>query len=136
MPGFRLKSLARVQMIRKGLAAARLADTQPHAPAEQHRPALERALLGDRGGVHVLAAAGIDRTTVAQQLAGTGPAQTEADEVRAAEQALMLAVQARRRAERDEDYRDRQQRVLTDRAEQQAPEALAFIPHHPSGEHR
>lgn len=136
MPGFRLKSLARLHMIREGLAAARRADTQPHAPAEQHRPALERALLGDRGGVHVLAAAGIARTTAAQQLAGTGPAQTEADEVRAAEQALMLAVQARRRADLVRDHRDRQQRALPGRAEQQALEALASTAHHQPGDHR
>ncbi|HRO31541.1 hypothetical protein [Citricoccus sp.] len=149
MPGFRRKSLAHVRTLREDLAAARLADAQPPAPAEQHRgapdglhrSALERTLFEDRGGVHVLVAAGIARAATAQHLAGTESAesesaQAEADEVRAAEQALMLAVQARRRAERVRDHRDRQQRALTGRADQQELDALASTAHRPSGDHR
>ncbi|MBB5749529.1 hypothetical protein [Micrococcus sp. TA1] len=148
MPGFRRKSLAHVRTLREDLAAARLADAQPPAPAEQHResdglrrPALERTLFEDRGGVHVLVAAGIARAATAQQLPGTESAesesaQAEADEVRAAEQALMLAVQARRRAERVRNHRDRQHRALTGRAEQQELDALASTAHRPSGDHR
>jgi flagellar protein FliJ len=137
MAGFRLKSLLRVRQIQEDQAAGRLADAQRHATAEQRRSAHERGLLEEFGGAHVLAAAGIARATAARQLAEIRSAQAVATgEVRAAEQALLLAVQARRSAELLRDRHDQKVRALTGKAEQQVLDELASTAHHRAGDPR
>lgn len=135
MAGFRLKSLLRVRQIQEDQAAGRLADARRHATGEQRRAADERALLDELGGTHVLAAAGIARATAARQLAEIQSAQAvAAGEVQAAEQALLLAVQARRSAELLRDRHDEKLRALADQAEQQVLDELAATAHHRGGD--
>lgn len=131
MAGFRLKSLVRVRQIQEDQAAGQLADAQRGASAELRRAVQERALLEELGGVHVLAAAGIARSTAARQLAEIQAAQAVASgHVQAAEQALILAVQARRSAELLRDRHELKLRELAGRSEQQALDELASTAHH------
>lgn len=131
MAGFRLKSLVRVRQIQEDQAAGQLADAQRGASAELRRAVQERALLEELGGAHVLAAAGIARSTAARQLAEIQAAQAVASgHVQAAEQALILAVQARRSAELLRDRHELKLRELAGRSEQQALDELASTAHH------
>jgi flagellar FliJ protein len=135
MAGFRLKSLLRVRKIQEDQAAGRLADAQRHATTEQRRAIHERALLDELGGTNVLAAAGIARATAARQIAEIHCAQAvAAGEVQAAEQALLLAVQARRSAELLKDRHELKMRALAGKAEQQGLDELASTAHHRAGD--
>jgi hypothetical protein len=137
MAGFRLKSLPRLRQIQQEKALGRLADAQRHATAEQRGAAHEPALLEKRGVTNVLAAAGLAGPAAAPEAVETRSAEAvAAGEVRAAEQALLLAVQARRRAERLRDGRDPSMRALAGQADEQGLDEFAATAHDPAGEPR
>lgn len=135
MSAFRLKSLTRVRQIQEDQAAGRLGEARRTVTTQQRRAAQERALLEDIGGVQVLAAAGIARATAARQIAEVRSAQAVASgEVAAAEQALLLAVQARRSAELLRDRHEATLHALQGKAEQQVLDELAATAHHRMGD--
>ena len=134
MSAFRLKSLTRVRQIQEDQAAGRLGEARRTVTTQQRRAAQERALLEDIGGVQVLAAAGIARATAARQIAEIRSAEAVAlQEVQAAEEALHLAIQARRSAELLRDRHEAKLRALRGKAEQQALDELAATAHHRTG---
>ncbi len=137
MAGFRLKSLPRLRQIQQDQAVGRSADAQRHGSAEQRDAAHEPALLDERRSTNVLAAAGVTGPTAVRQVDESQSAEAvAASEVRAAEQALLLVVQARRRAERLRDRHDRSIGALAGQSEEEGLDEFASTAHDPAGEPR
>lgn len=131
MAAFKLSSLLKVRRIQEDQAAAGLNQARTTARGVQRRAADERELLEDLGGQSVLAAAGIARASAARQLSEIRAAQQVADgEVDAAEQALMLARQARRSAELLKERHEAKMLVLEAKDEQQVLDELASAKFH------
>lgn len=138
MATFRLKSLARSRHEAQEQAAGRSAETRRLSVAGRRRTASAPAPREGAGGANVLTATGMGRPPAGRELTDPQAAEAadvvEATELRSAEQALLLVVQARRTAARLRERQERRIRALTGKGVQHVPVVLASTAHHRSGD--